>query len=559
MKFFGADGISRPCDVIPLGERRAYVVKIESDLAPPHYFQWEAQGGITITAISEMPDRATVVVSGTDVSLHAGDARLAVTVDNEVAGFLNLTVIDVTLRAEIASTPPASEPARANRKLLGLPSPAATVLESTRRRQDRESDAFLFSPSGTLVLLQGDFQPVRLHAEVKPQNSVTWRSPRSRDDAPELGDNPAQLGVDGNSAFLFLEQTSAGSYLIEARVTCACGQGHSDLITVMPLVMVSATVASLEAKLAPKVENGAALAPTKDIGDIRRSSSRFVVPEQVAQISVWADNVDLEAVSCKASVDVISGGPQGRRLLEMIELGWFNTARGPEEESWKTETFAIYTDQTSVYSFYAVPEFAPHRAYYYDDPWPQASLDFPLNDDSADCNYELLGHARGRAIKDPLGAKLTVEWNDLPNNPLPMVSPLTGMGAAKLALDMRFSTYLSLVSKAAPNVVGVLSRSDWRLSGAWEVDVEVDAEDPMFSTIASYEVLQDPGGTIATQPFSLREADKAGAEVLGPGTLTHLANLFVAPSDNLKERFGTLAPASASKSVEVRHSGRWRR
>lgn len=178
-----------------------------------------------------------------------------------------------------------------------------------------------FPADKSLVLMRGDFQAVQMVATVRPPDTpVAWAVTRAPDDAATVGgagDLPA-LAVDGaNPTQAALTPGARGSFFVRCFTDCQ-GNGRfepSSAFRLVPTVLVDVVLQADNTLTSTAGFNATVVAP-----NVRIQTGSFNID------AVRAGTADA-AIYMNCMVDLVSGGGDGRRLLDCVFAGWINNLR----------------------------------------------------------------------------------------------------------------------------------------------------------------------------------------------------------------------------------------
>lgn len=203
--------------------------------------------------------------------------------------------------------------------------PALTARAGAVAPADHDFDcaetAEAFPAAKSLVLIRGDMQEVELQATVRPADApMWWDVRRASDDHASLGgatDLPTLTvdGADHSKAKLRLD--NKGAFFV--RVFTDCDGSHNfdpgSAFRLLPTVLVDVTLHADNT-----VASAGSFAASVAGGNVRINTGSF-------NIANVRSGVDTAAIYMNAAVDVKSGGPDGRRLLDCVFAGWINNLR----------------------------------------------------------------------------------------------------------------------------------------------------------------------------------------------------------------------------------------
>lgn len=467
-------------------------------------YSWAAEGKVSVVGSNAAQ---VVEVKGDSVSAALEDSKLTVTytVDGCVATKeIKLTVADVKkITATITATPPIT--AR-----LGN-APADHTFESTETAAN-------WTAAKTLVMLRADLRDVALKAEVEPVDApLTWKVERASDDHASLGAGVpgcVQDGADDKKATLDTDET--GSFLVRAFVDCDGDGafGKCDPFKVLQVVLVEPRFVA---------DNSAThtghIAPVVDATDFSISTGNFDIA-----------NPGTEAIHMNVTVDVVSGGAAGRRLLECVFAGWVNNERANENIR---GSYAGGHARFSVFANNRAAARGPGRTFLPGDPAPAIEpapfLDTGRRPQAArgtGGNMATLTSSRVRTKTNrAVGQRWIVEAIDSPGDHAPLSHPAFGTRLERFHFELAFSGNLSFwtnntqaegaTGDPCDRVYAAVRTFDWDMLGEWTVSAAgaIAVVTPMSVTRAG-ETTHNPA----------QENDAAGVEVRAPSGLDMLAN-----------------------------------
>ena len=188
---------------------------------------------------------------------------------------------------------------------------------------DCTETAEAFPADKSLVVMRGDMQDVELKATVRPAGTpVWWDVRRAPDDHATLGgaaDLPTLIVDAGDHTKATLKLDKKGSFFV--RVFADCTNSHvfdpGSAFRLLPTVLVDAT---LNADNTVTSTATPPITPAVAGSNVRINTGTF-------NIANVRSGVDTAAIYMNAAVDVKSGGPDGRRLLDCVFAGWINNLR----------------------------------------------------------------------------------------------------------------------------------------------------------------------------------------------------------------------------------------
>ena len=357
------------------------------------------------------------------------------------------------IRAVIPATPPLT--LRGN-------APDEHVFESA------ETSA-TFSDDTTLVLLGGDLQAIKLEAETLPKDKpITWDVARAKDDSKTLGKILPALTVGGpNGRSATLRMDAYGSFFIRARAT----DGDAKVGIFLPLVIARAELVA---------DNSV----TYSTVTITATPNVFRVNSGVFDITRPND----AAIHMNATLDVISGGPNCRRMVDKIFAGWVNNVRIADNVVGEytggrrvaTVLAANHGDASQPY-----PRPPPHVIFMPGDAAP-VTIDPPLLDSGRDPagvggDSATLNHSRIRSRKDlQVGQRWIVEAVDSPGDLRTIKSLVDGSVLRTFTFELKFSAAVALWTtvangKCTERVYATPLTFHWDMAGEWAISIAAGA------------------------------------------------------------------------------------
>jgi hypothetical protein len=394
----------------------------------------------------------------------------------------------------------------------GTPPPADHTFDCTETAE-------AFPPDKSLVAMRGDLQEVELKATVQPADTpVWWDVRRAPDDNAAVGgasDLPT-LSIDGSDhtkAKLKLDQK--GSFFVRAFADCSGSQAFvaGSSFRLLPTVLVDATLV-----VDNSVTHTAHINPTIGGGSVNLSTGSFNIA-----------NPNTEAIHMNVTADVVSGGADGRRLLDRAFAGWINN------ESQNENIRASYSGGHSRFSVFASNRGAatgPGRTFLPGNPAPvlvpPSLLDSGRPGAGTGGETATLTSSRIRTrTPQAVGQRWLIEAIDSPGDSAPLVHPHAPFAARiqRYHFELHFSAFLSFwtnrsgsagaTGDPADRVYAVLRSFNWDMLGEWTIDAANNLSNvtPMSVTISG-----------AQTNVPLVEAHRGGGEVRPPTGLSLLAN-----------------------------------
>jgi hypothetical protein len=234
-----------------------------------------------------------------------------------------------------------------------------------------------------------------------------------------------------------------------------------------------------------------------------------------------------EAIHMNATVDVVSGGPNGRRLLDRVFVGWINNESQNENIR---GTYAGGHARFSIFASNHALATGPGNTFLPGDPVPVLVAP-PLLDSGrrpagigGDSATLTTSRIRSR-INRPQGQRWIVEAVDSPGDQAPLVHPTYGSRLTRYHFELFFSAFLSFWTNQSGSsgasgdpvdrVYVVVRSYNWRMQGEWTIDAanNITVATPMSVTISNQQTYNPP-----------QEAHNANCEVRPPTGLSLLAN-----------------------------------
>ncbi len=295
-------GIGDPCRLIHRGKTRRY-----SAIGTPTggTYSWSVSGNVSIASGGSTQN---VQISGDTTSAGMEDCSLTVSYTESgrtAQEEIRLTVyelqrISVTVRATPALTARATTPAPANHTF--------NINKTTET----------FPRNETLILIRGTAQTVRLEAQVTPADTpLAWDVKRAPDDVAALGTGTPTVTRDAaNSRIAELQTNETGSFYVRVFDDCL-GDGTFDAekgFLLQPLVLAQVTSITDNS-----VTHTGHIAPSVAGGSFGLRTGSFNIASP-----------NTEAIHMNATVDIRTGGADGRRHLDCVFAGWINNERANE-------------------------------------------------------------------------------------------------------------------------------------------------------------------------------------------------------------------------------------
>ncbi|MDH5180273.1 MAG: hypothetical protein OEZ39_08100 [Gammaproteobacteria bacterium] len=492
-------GTGAPCTLVQKGK----ISKFKAEGIPSGgTFKWTVTGNVSINGSNSSQ---IVEVKGNTTSSNLNDSELSIEYKhngNTATFTIRLTVVDVKkITATVKATP--ARTARA-----GTPAPGDHQFVSTETTET-------WAANKTLVLIRADLQEVELEVDVDPAAvAISWDAVRASDDHASLGTGKPRITRDpANNKKARLKTDETGSFSIRAFGDCSGINKFRDgaPFLLMPIVMVRPTL----------VADNSVTHVGHVVGGVGGGS--FGVRTGSFNIGAPAT----EAIHMNATVDVVSGGADGRRLLDRVFAGWINN------ESQNENIIGNYNGGHSRFSIFAsnggVATGAGHT-FLPANPAPVLVAP-PLLDSGrpsagtgGDTATLTSSRIRSRTNR-PQGQRWIVEAIDSPGDSAPLIHPAHATRLNRYHFELFFSAYLSFwtnksgVSTAnadpANRVYAVLRSYNWRMQGEWTINHAniVSVATPMSVTIS---------GQSTHNP--LQENHNAACEVRPPTGLSLLAN-----------------------------------
>jgi len=360
----------------------------------------------------------------------------------------------------------------------------------------------LFPPDKSLILLRGDFEDVELEATVKPDGTpLAWDVKRNKDDAKALGTGIPKLDPDSSDKTKArLKTNETGSFFV--RVFADCGDQKFDFdlpFRLVPTVLVQATLQVDASEVRPFIAQ-----TTK--ASIEADGTQFQVDTATGPLSIADPST--AAIHMLAFVDVVSGGPKGRLLIDRVFAGWVNNERAQNDSG-------SYTGGHSIQTVFATNSGTGPGGLFKRGDQPQ--LVAPPVSDTAPL-LDTLGSGTGgaTAIVQPslfpiprtdldMGQRLKVEAVVSPFSlrfPLlhPVSTVLAPVRLERFTFEQSFTANIVLwtnrsdtVGDVAERSYGVVRSYHWDMSGVWSIDAanNISVVAPMEATI-SQQLTYDP-------------------------------------------------------------------
>jgi glycosyltransferase involved in cell wall biosynthesis len=446
------DGTTPPCRVLGVGKSRNY----RAVFAPAGgTLGWTCTGGASIVGSASA---ALVTVHGNARSATLDDVVLTVRYSlrgSSQTKQIRLTVADVTkitvrLKASAALTPGRGP---------GL----------TDHQFDCTETAEAFPAASSLLLLRGAFDDVELQATVNPVGTpLAWDVKRATDDAAALGAGLPTLvpdHVDLTKANLHTDQT--GSFFV--RAFGDCGNKTFDAngpFKLIPTVLVQATLQT----------DASTTNPANTVASIVGGT----------QFSVQTGNFDINnpgtaAIHMSATIDVVSGGAAGRRLIAGVLGGYVNDVRA--NINW----LGSYSAGHAISTVFATNVGTGPGGIFRPGDVPNLVapplLDTGRANPGTGGDTATLTRSRIRSrTNQPLGERWIVESVDSPGTSYPLLHPVFSTPAAPVRLEsfhfeLHFSANLCLwtnrsgtVGDLAERSYGVLRSYNWDMLAEWNID-----------------------------------------------------------------------------------------
>ncbi|MEM9455022.1 MAG: hypothetical protein AAGF11_12650 [Myxococcota bacterium] len=488
IEFLAADG-GPPSPYVPLHGEIVFEARPDSKV---NYLCWRATGGLQIIAGKES---RRVTVRGRSVDHQVGASTLSVTVDNgRLTAVFQLTVVSFDrISAQIPATP--SSPANS----------AHAALELT----DSAPLKFATDNGKSLVMFGGTFPDLTLTAEVRPSDvPILWISVRDLADGVE-GPGLSLGSTSGASTTISVD--AIGSYFVTAQIDVRQQLLESNLFSkTLPVVLVGVTKVTDESEIEAQFE------PRDTLETLRFASDDFLLGHRPSRVLTLRGGKG--GAQLAASVELLSGGPNGRLFLDRVRVGWIQTVRGGKDGG--AECLGIYKSGATAESV-LVPSVLRRGQTYVFDESVRASLTYPMPE-APDARVPPLvdGHETtvGPALERGSARTVRAKWR--PQHSMPL---FFGGGDGEhgdplhtFVLDLNFSAYLCVWTMDMPQVLGVAYRLDWKVEGAqWCID----RISPLEITAMGEPTVSKDGAVVDP----VESADTREAEVRGPGTVEHRA------------------------------------
>ena len=509
-----ADGARPASAVITEGKSRSYRAVPAPDGLAVQGWAWEIAGGkATIDGVADAQD---VKLDGTTLSAAVGDATLTVrmTADGtRKSASQALTVGKLTrIRATITATAAVTD--------RNGNAPANQTF-------DTANTARAHPDGGTLVVLNGNFPAIALTATTDPVGiPVVWRAIRNPDDAAEAGDADSLPTVTpslvaNNAARLATD--NVGSFWIRAAAN-GFSDGTVDADTaqiLLPLVM-------------PRVE----LLDEQSVAHPANIAIDVNSPNYV-RASTGAFNInapDTAGLYFYAEIELLSGGADGKLMLDKVSAGWVNNLRGafPTGAGYtdaSTGNLSMYTNRGAATGarFAGSPVFLPN------DPAPQAAAVPVLDTGRAPAINRGTGGRFATLTTSQfdditplpvlIGAWWAVKAVDSPGLPMPYRNPAGNRAINRYTLGIPFRAALAfwtnnsvgdVLGSPADRVYGVAAEFDWTIAKSWGI-AGANANNPFGPGITK-------GAVARSDP--IEPANARGVEVRAPVGFDFLAYVF---------------------------------
>jgi len=452
------DGVRTPCTVVAKDGTRKYKAVVSPPIAGGTY-KWTVTNKLQI--VGGIDTQQIVDVQGAVTSLAVNDTRLNVTYTLPNAqvstGAQDVTVVYIEkIVATVQATPPIT--ARQGN------APANHTFEASEV-------AAIFDPTKTLVLLRGTFPNVALVATVHPAATpITWAVTRDPIDNPLLYGTPTLVPGGANATGVTPDAT--GTFFIRA-FSDGFGAGAfvaGEPFKILPLILVNASF----------VSNLSATHPAR-VTTLFQDADIFRGRTGVFDVARDPTN---SAILMKATVQVVSGGADGRRMLDRVFAGWINETTSDHCSP------ATYEDNSHISIIFvsnAAQATGPNGTFIPGAITPPAFLASPL----LDCGRPVRGLGGDSAAmtqsriasKQPhggLGELWTIDNVDSPSLPFfrYSVQSLSPLNNVRLTVPFRaalcFWTNLQQVSNEtsspANRQYGAVISYDWSFDHEWNID-----------------------------------------------------------------------------------------
>ncbi|WP_020579055.1 peptidoglycan-binding protein [Actinopolymorpha alba] len=427
-----------------------------------------------------------------------------------------LTVVQFSnLRATIPGTPP-------NTARLGNALPAGHVF--TVGANGFDEDPTVNTPLPLVENSVVPAAPVVLTVQVAPAGTpVRWDAMRAAgvpaasggDDAASIvalhaAKKPTITRTPGNDLRATLLTDNTGTFHLRPFVDCNGNNTFDYHIDREPSMVLNLVLGRATLFLDSSIPHNNFVAAGTVGGGISMSSGAFDIA-----------NPGTAAVHLNAQVDVVTGGADGRRVIDQFFAGWFNNVVGP---ALFTQT---YTDPTPpgavhvepfVFASNGAAATGPGREFVPGDPAPVLVAPPILDSGRAtpgtggDTAALSTSRIRGRTPR-PVGQRWIVEAVDSPGVPPGLVGGTHPVvGAARLTgfvTRLRFTCYLNLwtnTSRAsgasghpADRQYAVLERVVWQIDGRWSINPATGAVAIVTNpaTVISNQVKTSPAVAVA--------------------------------------------------------------
>lgn len=498
--------INPSCRIVGLGKNR----KFKAVGTPAGgSFRWAVVGKPTIAGSSAGDE---VELSGSAISAAVDDGDLSVEYTQggcKVTASIKVTVAEVDkIAVKVKATP-------ALTARPGAVAPADHDFDCTET-----ADAFPVANS--LVAIRGNMQDVELKATVRPAATpVWWDVRRAPDDAAGVGGAGAlpSIAVDGgDNTICALKLDNKGSFFVRAFSDCGIHAFDAQsAFRLLPVVLIDVTLNTDNT-----VTSTAAFTATTSPGSVRINTGSF----DIANVRA---GVVQAAIYMNATVDVVSGGADGRRLLDCVFAGWINnlrsTIRSGNYAGGHVSQLVLATNRAAATG--GSNTFKPG------DPAPTPP-GFPILDTGRTPHgtggeTATLTTSRALAadrVDQAIGQRWRVEAVDSPGGGQGMAHPNFPGALQRVHHEDNFTAFLAFwtnrakVSGASADpcnrVYGASRTFQWQVIGEWTVGAA-----PGFALTVVTAPAVTPTGAASITPAS--DASRAGCEVIAPNIFDLLA------------------------------------
>jgi type VI secretion system secreted protein VgrG len=435
VKILGASGLGPACPLIPKGKTHTYTAVGTPDGGT---FSWSAKGGATIQGSNTLE---TVTVSGGGVStaVDAAEVEVAYTVpQGSATDKKKVTVFEITkIEARLRATPCLRTKTRAD----AMPAKASS-------KDTKTIDA------SAVTVIRGSGE-LDLKAITTPKDvPMTWFVERAADDLAALPGVASHAQAPGGRDGRRLRLDATGSFHVHGFVDCDGDgkRGKEDVGLILNVNIVEATVL-------PGAQNNRQPMRDSQFSSARSTATHLVVDSGlgVAPAVGYRDPTFLlHAQSAKLGVRLLGGGPDGRRGLREVGLGFLQVA--------SADTFrGTYADGRTVREVLARDAATP-------DPivgGAFATMPFPIRDHRGNdrAGYAVFINSSEDDERQNLadgGQKRVVRMIDSPAVVLPLSHPVTGSALARISGANFFKVMASAFTTDFAENFSTLASGTWK-------------------------------------------------------------------------------------------------